>query len=318
MFTREWHERHGVISMIPVVVFIGVVSSHAPAGAAPAGSLYAQAGAVFRDCPDCPEMVTIPAGQFTMGSAPAEKSWAARHGGSLESVADEAPQHRVSLRSFAMGKYDVTRSEYAAFVRETGYSSGSGCYESSMPKSNKNAQADWARPGFEQTDRDPVVCVNWHDARAYVSWLNRNLRHAASGDGPYRLPTEAEWEYAARAGTTTKFWWGEDESGAGSHAWYSANSSGKTHPVGAQPANPFGLYDVAGNVWQWTEDCYDDSYAHAPTDGTANTGAKECLRVDRGSAWTYPAWLLRPAARERNPSEYRDVIMGFRVARTLE
>jgi formylglycine-generating enzyme required for sulfatase activity len=275
-------------------------------------------GTVFRDCPDCPKMVVVPAGAFTMGSSASEKSWAASHGGDLESVADESPQHVVSLPSFALGKYDVTRGEYAAFVRETGYPAGDGCGPDSF-KWNKQAGVSWQKPGFSQTDRDPVVCVSWPDARAYVAWLNGKVRRqaSASGDGPYRLPSESEWEYAARAGTTTRFWWGDDDSGASGHAWYKENSGGQTHPVGAKPASPFGLYDMVGNVWQWTEDCYADSYANAPTDGSAVEGGNACLRVDRGGSWLYPLWLLRPATRERNPADYRDIIMGFRLARTL-
>jgi formylglycine-generating enzyme required for sulfatase activity len=292
-------------------------------------------GAVFRDCPACPEMVLLPAGSFTMGSSAEEKSWAASHGGSMGAVADEAPQHQVSLPSFALGKYDVTRGEYAAFARETGYPPGDGCGRGlAMSRYEKDPQSTWENPGFKQTDRDPVVCVSWHDAKAYVAWLNERTGHA----GAYRLPSESEWEYAARAGATSKFWWGDDVNPAPSHAWFRANSGvtgceglfcagGQTHPVGAKPPNAFGLYDMAGNVWQWTEDCYDNSYTPAPADGRANEapssdpqakdGQGNCLRVDRGSSWMFPAWLLRPANRERNPSGYRNDIMGFRVARTL-
>ena len=301
----------------------------------------AQPGAAFRDCPECPEMVVLPAGSFTMGSSAEEKSWAASHGGSMYAVADEAPQHQVSLPSFAMGKYDVTRGEYAAFAREMGYPAGDGCGGGrAIFKWEKDPKLTWENPGYAQTDRDPVVCVSWQDARAYIAWLNRKAHRggAASANGPYRLPSEAEWEYAARAGTTTKFYWGDDDASALAHAWFNANSGcenvsglfcdhGQTHRVGAKPPNAFGLYDMAGNVWQWTEDCYDNSYAPAPADGRANEapssdpkakdGQGNCLRVDRGSSWMFPAWLLRPATRERNPADYRDAIMGFRVAKTL-
>lgn len=285
-------------------------------------------GAVFRDCSRCPEMVVIPAGHFTMGSSAAEKSWAASHGGAAEAVADEAPQHEVSVPSFALGKYDVTRDEYAAFVRETDYPAGDGCGVDSF-KWEKRPELTWQHPGFEQTGRDPVVCVTWHDARAYVAWLNRktNRKGRASGDGPYRLPSEAEWEYAGRAGTTTPFWWGESDDAAPAHAWFKQNSAGHTHPAGSKPPNGFGLYDMAGNVWQWTQDCYDNSYAGALPDGRANETPSSdvhandsqgrCLRVDRGSSYLYPAWLLRSATRERNPADFRDVIMGFRVAKTV-
>ena len=268
--------------------------------------------ATFRDCPQCPEMTTIPDGTFAMGSNAAEKSWAAAHGANAADVADEAPQHSVSVRSFALGKYDVTRGEYAEFVRETAYPVAEGCRESSYPDSPVRAHASWRDPGFAQSDRDPVTCVSWRDAKAYVSWLNRKVP-----GGAYRLPTEAEWEYAARAGSTTRFWWGDEDGGAIAHAWYKANSEGRTHPVGSKPANALGLHDMTGNVWQWTEDCYDESYAGAPTDGSARRGADDCLRVDRGGSWLYPAWHLRVATRERNRAEWRDAIMGFRVAKTL-
>ncbi len=309
------HAQFFVLSLMLICTVFAGTSKRAP-------------GAMFRDCRDCPEMVVIPAGTFTMGSSAAEKSWAASHGGSAGSVADEAPQHTVSLKSFALGRYDVTRAQYAAFVRETGYPAGDGCGHDSF-KWDKQPDIGWQNPGFVQTDRDPVVCVSWEDARAYISWLNGKVRRktSAPNDGPYRLPSEAEWEYAARGGTSTKFWWGDDDSGASAHAWYKANSGGRTRPVGSKPPNAFGVYDMAGNVWQWTEDCYDNSYAGAPADGRANETPSsdvhandsqgKCLRVDRGSSWLYPAWLLRSATRERNPSAFRDAIMGFRVARTL-
>jgi formylglycine-generating enzyme required for sulfatase activity len=140
-------------------------------------------------------MVVIPAGSFTMGSSPEEESWAASHGASLGSVADEAPQHKVSLRSFALGKYDVTRGEYAVFVRETGHPPGDGCGKDSF-KWDKQSELNWQHPGFTQTDRDPVVCVSWNDARTYITWLNAKVRRSkyGSGDGLYRLPSEAECE----------------------------------------------------------------------------------------------------------------------------
>jgi formylglycine-generating enzyme required for sulfatase activity len=296
--------------------------------ATPATTSKRAPGSAFRDCAECPEMLVVPAGEFIMGSSAAEKSWAASQVGSAEGVADEAPQHEVSLPSFAIGKYDVTHGEYAAFVRETGHSAGDGCGIDGF-EWKKQVDKSWQNPGYDQTDRDPVVCVSWQDAKAYIAWLNGKVRQksSASGDGPYRLPSESEWEYAARAGTSTRFWWGDDEAAASDHAWYKSNSGGQVHPVGQKLANAFGLYDMVGNVWQWTEDCYDNSYAPAPADGRANETPSsdahandshgKCLRVDRGSSWMFPMWALRAATRERNPSDYRDTIMGFRVAMTL-
>ena len=304
-----------VLAVLPLLLTAGGATA---LGAPPTKGATRAHGTEFRDCRDCPEMVVIAAGSFTMGSSASEKLWAATHGSNAASVADEAPEHQVSLRSFALGKYDVTRGEYAAFVRETGHAAGDGCGKDSF-KWDKQAELSWQTPGFDQTDRDPVVCVSWQDAKAYIHWLNGKSREPGStrGNGPYRLPSESEWEYAARAGTATKFWWGEDEGGADSHAWYKGNANGQTHPLGLKAANPFGLFDTVGNVWQWTEDCYAEDYLHAPRDGSPAELGADCLRVDRGGSWLYPAWLLRPAARERNPADFRDAIMGFRVARTL-
>lgn len=135
--------------------------SAAPVTAPAAATSGRVPGTVFRDCPDCPQMVVVPAGNFTMGSPASEKSWAVSQGAKPESVADESPQHDVSLRSFALGKYDVTRGEYAAFVRETRYPAGDGCYDNGNPNSTRRAGVSWQNPGFSQTERDPVVCVSW-------------------------------------------------------------------------------------------------------------------------------------------------------------
>jgi formylglycine-generating enzyme required for sulfatase activity len=188
----------------------------------------------------------------------------------------------------------------------------------------RRPELTWQHPGFKQTDRDPVVCGSWQDAKAYIAWLNGKVRPkaAASSDGPYRLPSESEWEYAARARTSTQFWWGNDDAAASNHAWYKDNSSGHTHPVEVKLANAFGLYDAVGNVWQWTQDCFAESYSGAPTDGRANetgvvdprsNGTKACMRVDRGASWFFRPWALRSATRERNPADYRDTYMGFRA-----
>lgn len=273
-----------------------------------------QAAASFRDCPDCPEMQPILAGHFTMGSSDVEKAWAVSHGATADSVSDEAPQHTVTLKAFALGKYDVTRGEYAAFVKETGYVTSKACYENGNPGAALHPDANWEDPGpgLKQTDRDPVVCVDWRDAKAYVAWLNSKTKGNA-----YRLPSESEWEYAARGGASGKFWWGEDDRNAADYAWFEEDAGGRTRPVGEKAANAFGLYDMGGDVWQWTEDCYGDDYSKAPVDGSAAEGDASCMRSARGSSWFYPTWLLRVSTRERNPPEYRDLGMGFRVAKTL-
>jgi|HubBroStandDraft_1064217.scaffolds.fasta_scaffold24677_2 formylglycine-generating enzyme required for sulfatase activity len=268
---------------------------------------------VFRDCAACPEMVVIPAGRFTMGSSPAEQQWAVTRGATPKSVSDESPQHTVAVPSFALGRYPVTRGDYAAFAHETGYPGSDGCGRTAA-KWIKDATLSWQKPGFAQDDRDPVVCVSWHDALAYIGWLNGKVPGRGPGSGPYRLPTESEWEYAARAGSSTYFWWGDDESKATAYAWFKANADEHTHPVGLKPANAFGLYDVIGNVWQWTADCYAENYTGAASDGRAYATGNDCLRVDRGGSWQHPAWLLRSAPRERNPADFRAVTLGFRLA----
>ncbi len=288
-----------------------------------------QVGQVFRDCSDCPEMVVIPPGSFLMGSSDEETAR------DLEAISPsderefaqrylryEHPQHEVRFeRSFALGKYGVTRGEFAAFVRETGYSVDGGCklfIDDSYPV---RPDAGWQSPGFEQTDRDPVVCVSWQDAEAYIAWLNEKLqgRKPGKGNGPYRLPSEAEWEYAARAGTKTARWWGgtigsgnSDCQGCGSK-WDNQQPA----PAGSFHANAFGLSDVLGSKWEWTEDCWNETYVGAPQDGSAWTTGKCELRVFRGGNWNSLPWLLRSALRSRDKIANRVNSNGFRVAKTL-
>jgi len=221
----ELHMKNKAMAALAALLSAGVADG-ALGQSTPPAVIHRPPGSEFDDCPTCPAMVVIPPGYFTMGSSPAEKQWAANHGSSMKAVVDEAPQHQVSVPSFALGKYDVTRAEYAAFGRDTEYPAGDGCGRGrAIFKWEKDPKLNWQNPGHAQADRDPVVCVSWQDARAYIAWLNRKVRHggAASANGPYRLPSEAEWEYAARAGTTTRFYWGDDDAAARAHAWFNAN-----------------------------------------------------------------------------------------------
>src|SRR5260221_4109893 len=187
-------------------------------------------------------------------------------------VWDRLPMKRRNIKSHWRHSPWASMTSLVASTRHllgTGYPAGDGCGRGrAIFKWEKDPKMNWENPGHAQTARDPVVCVSWQDARAYIAWLNRKAHRggAASANAPYRLPSEAEWEYAARAGTTTKFYWGDDDAAAPVHAWFNANSGckivsgllcehGQTHPAGAKPPNAFGLYDMAGNVWQWTEDC---------------------------------------------------------------
>ena len=254
----------------------------------------ARPGTSFRDCDVCPEMVVIPAGSFTMGSPESEP----------ERSSDEGPQHVVTIaRAFAAGKYEVTFDEWDACVREK------GCILN---------PSDFGRG---RGDR-PVVNVYWDDAKQYVAWLSRK-----TGKN-YRLLTEAEWEYVARAGTTTAFNTGASidpmQANYDSRISYAgsptAASPGRTAPVGSYPANAFGLYDVHGNAAEWVEDCWNGSYAGAPSDGSAWTSGNCTLRIQRGGSWDDGPRPARSAARFDFGATFRAILGGIggglRVART--
>jgi formylglycine-generating enzyme required for sulfatase activity len=239
-------------------------------------------GRVFRDCADCPEMVVVPAGSFQMGSYDGDK--------------DEQPVHEVTIRrAFAVGKFEVTQAEWQAVM---------GTNPSKFPGS-----------------RNPVEQVSWNDAQEFILRLNAKVRSVATvstgGDGPYRLLTEAEWEYVARAGTTTNWSCGATEGCLSSVAVYNANSGGRTAPVGSKMANAFGLYDMHGNVWEWVQDCYADSYAGAPSDGSPAASLNSCDRVSRGGSWNFNPRFLRSAVHGRSSTGERYDNLGFRLARTL-
>ena len=249
-------------------------------------------GQVFRDCAVCPQMVVVPAGTFTMGS-PASEEFRGE---------EEGPQHSVTIGApFAVGVYEVTFAEWDACVR------AGGC-------GYTPADHRWGR------GRRPVINVSWQDAQAYVSWLSGQTGQR------YRLLSEAEWEYAARAGTVTSRYWGESVSDQCRYA-NGANGSndsplchdghGNTAPVGSLAPNAFGLYDVLGNVSEWTQDCWNDSYSGAPTDGRARESGDCGRRALRGGSWDINPWFLRSANRFRNTPASRAIYYGFRVARTL-
>lgn len=292
------------------------------AAALPAG---AQApGTIFRDCAACPEMVVVAAGRFTMGAAPGEEE---RERLTAPFAGHAAPQVELAVPSLSLGRFEVTRGEFAAFVAETGYWVAAGCFVFDRKgEFVRDETRDWRDPGFEQTDRHPVVCVGWADAAAYAAWLARKTGK------PYRLPGEGEWEYAARAGTRAARPWGDDPAGACAHAnvWdRAAASAGRapmtphrcadgfvhTAPVGSLSANAFGLHDMIGNVEEWTADCWIASLAGMPANGSARTGGNCARRVVRGGAWSNPADVVRSAVRGRSPADQRVAYRGFRVAR---
>jgi formylglycine-generating enzyme required for sulfatase activity len=297
-------------------------SSTASTGAAATGSTVSDlqqlgAGTVFRDCPDCPEMIVVPPGKFEMGLADYRK---ARR-------PNEGPVRTVNIPgTFAIGKHEVTWSQYARFVRETSRAGGLGCATFNAKKFRVNAQAAWNSPGFPQTENDPVVCISWDDAKAYAEWLGVRTGHN------YRLITEAEWEYVVRAGTTGDRFWGENPADACRFANV-ADATGRgtlgleapfdcrdrhagTAPVGSFQSNPFGVHDLFGNAEEWILDCWSDTYRNAPTSGIADTSGDCDRRVVRGGSWFDGADVVRATARGEDAVGARSSTRGFRIART--
>ena len=298
------------------------------------------AGQTFRECADCPEMVVVPAGRFVIGSPDDEK------GRDRPRALQEGPRRTVAIAAFALGTRPVTRGEWSAFVAATGRPVRGGCawsaLEGNARRDGANDAATWKNLGFPQDDDHPVVCVSWFDAQDYATWLSAKTgRH-------YRLPSEAEWEYAARAGSTTAFPWGDearrDRMNYGLETCCSGFSEGAdrwihTSPVGAFPPNAFGLRDMHGNAMQWMQDCLADSYADLPLDGTPYErdvplrlsdpafkrldGQSSCAyRILRGGNWGDAATMVRSAARNFGPppgatlERYGSAGGGFRVARS--
>ena len=275
--------------------------------------------ATFRDCPaaeNCPLMVALPASPpGTLIGSPASE----------EGRLDSETQHPVSVPAFALGKYEVSVAEYMACVN------AGGC-----------PHPEWAEPGGTHNietgsgvtdkrmaasisgDAQPVVGVSWHNANAYAAWLSAKTGKA------YRLPSESEWEYAARAGTSTRFWWGEEVAQSGRPMaccrGCGSEQDGKgLYPVDAFQANPFGLHNVHGNVWEWVADFYCEDFAKTPADGTAQPKVAACqepkpyddLRVFRGGSCFYEPRQMRASMRLRNTPDFRNQTVGFRIARTL-
>jgi formylglycine-generating enzyme required for sulfatase activity len=238
-------------------------------------------GTAFKECTHCPAMVVVPAGKFVMGGPPDGKG-----------DNQEYPQHDVAItRPFAVAQFEVSWDEWNVCAR------------------HGNCISDISTSGWEGRRR-PVINVTWRDAQEYVGWLRRITgKH-------YRLLTEAEWEYAARANETQSTHFPFDDKQLGDYAWYEANSDGQTHPVGEKKLNPFGLGDMHGNVAEWVEDCFHENYNGAPSDGSAWSG--NCnRRVIRGGHWQMRVRALRSASREWEVIDKRSNYVGFRVARSL-
>ncbi len=254
-----------------------------------------------------PDLVLIPTGRFQMGSHEVEQAAAIKAGAEKKWLQREGPQHWVGIAySFAMGRYPVTVGQWRQFARATGWESQS--------------DVDWQAPGFAQDDLHPVVGVSWHDVQRYLRWLSEQTGQT------YRLPSEAEWEYACRAGTKTAFSFGDtigtDQANYDGNYVYNGGPRGEfrqgTTRVNAFQPNPWGLFDMHGNVWEWTQDAVHDTYDGAPADGSAwEAGGDQARRILRGGSWLYNPRYLRAAVRNGYSALLANDIVGFRVARKL-
>lgn len=241
---------------------------------------------IFRDCDVCPPMTALPAGTLAMGSPEVKTSGLSEEALKYAGEFEEQPQHAVRIPAFAIGTHEITQAEWVAIMGEN--------------------------PSGTHGDRLPVENVSWEEAQEFARRLSQRTGKT------YRLPTEAEWEYAARAGSTQTFPFGDDPARLPQHAWFRENSEGHSHPVGSREPNAFGLHDMLGNVWERTEDCWRPHYEDAPTDGSARTDGDCDLRVVRGGSWVNLPQFLRPAARFRYSTTSRYEFVGLRIARDLK
>ena len=310
---------------------IGILGSLsiALAGATPA----AGAPKVIQDCASCPRMIEVPAGTYSIGSPEIEPG----------RYPNERPMKQETVRPFAIGEAEVTRGQFAKFVAETNHEMARGCYTPGKLDdllSDLDPKASWRDPGFEQTDDHPVVCISWNDAVTYARWLSEKTGHK------YRLPTEASWEVAARGGTATAFFWGRSaDEGCAYHnggdlslgekwpEWAErteeARKGGEPNSVLVQCRdghaftsaarsflpNPFGLFDMTGNVWEWVLDCGDNQGRVGDSPLEASPACER--RRTRGGSWDDWPVDLRSAVRKRLEPSFRRSDTGFRLVREL-
>lgn len=313
---RIWH----FILVVIAAAGIGAVAQAKPAPA-------------LRDCPHCPEMVRVPAGSFTMGTtAEAE----IRVGMPKHQAGKAEPVHAVTFaRGFAMARTPVTVAQFRAFVDETGYQASDACYSQHRYDGHFIYESapglSWRSPGFSQGDDYPVVCVSAEDGEAYAAWLSRKTGHK------YALPNEAQYEYAARAGTTTAYYWGEDRDAKAceysnqpdldqaaalkapdgpNYRFQCHDGYAWTSPVGHYKPNAWGLYDMQGNIWEWTADCWNESYKGAPADGSTWTTGDCDARSSRGGSYGNAVFSSYVAIRAPRHATYVGHSWGFRVVRT--
>jgi len=244
-----------------------------------AAAAFADPPKTFRDCPSCPEMVVVPAGSFLMGTPDTARS------GPNDSGNDkEKPARTIQMKSFSLGKYEVTQAEWVAIMGNN-------------PSENEGKNL-------------PVDHVSWEMAQSFVEKLSQ-----VTGK-KYRLPSEAEWEYAARAGTSKEYYDSDEMDALYGYAWFNANSGKEVHMVGEKKPNHFGLYDMYGNVWEWTQDCWNPSYQGAPQTQAAWEEGNCEYRVNRGGSWSNVSRMLRSAFRSRFAPTLTSTYFGLRVARS--
>jgi formylglycine-generating enzyme required for sulfatase activity len=278
-------------------------------------------------------MIRVPAGTFIAGSGKEETDAA---GFPAELAAREQPARRIRVeKSFRIARHEVTRGEFARFARETDRSMAGPCsYLADGPANRWESDLahDWVNPGFDQTDAHPVVCVTIADAKDYAAWLSRKSGRR------FRLPSSAEWEYAARAGTTGPYWWGGSAEALCRYANVADASRARAHnrgvidrakfvpcddghvftaPVGSFRANPWGLHDVIGNVWEWTLDCAEQRQAGAPADASLRLGGDCTSRINRGASWTNSPKYVRIAVQHPDLADARTTVLGFRLIEEL-
>ena len=265
------------VASAPVAPVAAAVTPAPPAPPAATAATPISRGQIDKPCADCPELVIIAPGNFVMGSPASEKGYA-----------DEQPQRTINIRySFAVGKYEVTQAEWRAIMG--------------------NNPSHFQKCG----DRCPVENVRWNDIQQFLTRLNSKTGRQ------YRLLTEAEWEFVARAGSSAAYSFGGSEAQLGNYAWFGGNSGSSTHPVGEKLPNAWGIHDMHGNVWEWVQDCFVNPYPKTPVDGSAVQEYANCNRVLRGGSWNNDAHILRSAYRVYVTPDIRNFIYGFRIARTL-
>ncbi len=266
----------------------------------------------FRDCALCPEIVSIPAGRFLLGSPDDEPGRAPQEG----------PQQSITLaNAFGMTVAEISRAEFETFIADSGYPAGDACHVYDGLTWKPQPGFDWHNPGFEQGPDHPAVCINAEDAQAYAIWLSRKT------GARYRLPSEAEWEYAAKAGTVgtvaPESLCGVANGAAMESSFEYRNTACRdphpaTAPSGAYPANAFGLTGMLGNALEWTADCYTPSHEGADLSGAPRLDGDCRYRIMRGGNWAAAAQHLRPSNRGANPIGDRWATNGFRLVRELD